>query len=43
VLSRRLRMATAKRVGRGKSRPGVYQRRDRWYYTLDLKDPATGK
>jgi hypothetical protein len=21
----------------------VYQRRGRWYYTLDLKDPATGK
>ncbi len=28
---------------RGRSRVGVYQRRGKWFYTLDLKDPATGK
>ncbi len=28
---------------RGRSRPGVYQRRGRWYYTVDIKDPASGK
>ena len=31
------------RGGRGKSRPGVYQRRGRWYWTLNVKDPATGQ
>ena len=33
-------MAQSKR--RGRSRPGVYQRRGKWFYTLDVKDPATG-
>jgi hypothetical protein len=28
---------------RGRSRPGVYQRRDKWFFTLDVKDAATGK
>ena len=33
----------AKRSGRGKSRPGVYQRRGRWYWTINVKDPASGR
>src|ERR1035437_1490153 len=31
------------RRGRGRNRPGVYQRRGKWFYTLDLKDATTGK
>ena len=34
-------MAETKR--RGRSRAGVYQRRAKWFYTLDVKDPATGR
>ncbi len=34
-------MVEAKRPGR--RRVGVYQRRGKWFYTLDLKDPATGR
>ena len=33
----------AKRSGRGKSRPGVYQRRGRWYWTINVKDPVSGQ
>ena len=28
---------------RARSRPGVYQRRDKWFFTLDVKDTTTGK
>jgi hypothetical protein len=30
-------------AGRGKSRPGVYQRRGRWYWTINVKDPVSGQ
>ena len=33
-------MAEEKRPGR--RRAGVYQRRGKWFYVLDVKDPATG-
>ena len=33
----------ARRSGRGKSRPGVYQRRGRWYWTINVKDPVSGQ
>ena len=27
----------------GRSRPGVYQRRGKWFYVIDVKDPGTGQ
>src|SRR5579862_2301331 len=40
---RTVRPMVETKTRRGRSRPGVYQRRGRWYYTVDIKDPASGK